>query len=141
VKIQTTRFGELEVADDRIIAFPRGVLGFDQLRSYLLMDHGDTPIKWLQSTEDPDVAFMVVDPFLFFPDYVPDISPVEKKLIDIKDPSEVAIMAIMNVQQDRDPPITLNLQAPLIFNAARMTGFQIVMEKSKFGVREAVTLG
>ena len=139
MKIQTSRFGDIEVDDTKVIHFPRGILGFDNLRSYVMMDHGDTPIKWLQAVDDPDVAFMLVDPFPFFPEYKPELSPVERSLLEIESPSDLVILAIMTVRRDQDPPVvTLNLQAPLVFNASRMIGFQIVMEKSKFGVREVI---
>lgn len=140
MKIKTARFGEVELANDKLISFPRGILGFDHLKAYFLMDYKDTPIKWLQSIVDPDVAFMVVDPFIFFPDYVPELSPVEKNLLEIQDPADLAVLAIMNVNRNQDPPVTLNLQAPLVFNATYMKGFQIVLEKSKFSVREAVAV-
>ncbi len=138
--IKTTRFGEVEIGDDKVIGFPRGILGFDHLKSYFLVDYKDTPIKWLQSTDDPDVAFMVVDPFLFFPGYVPELSPVEKNLLETQDLADLAVLAIMNVNRNQEPQVTLNLQAPLVFNATHMKGFQIVLEKSKFGVREAVAV-
>jgi len=140
VKINTARFGEVEIPDDKLINFPRGILGFDHLKKYFLMDYKDTDIKWLQSAEDPEVAFMVADPFPFFPGYQPEMSPVEKKLLDIRDPADVAVLAIMNVSRNGEPMVTLNLQAPLVFNAEKMTGFQVVMEKSKFGVKEAVSV-
>jgi len=140
VKIKTTRFGEVEIDDNRVISFPRGILGFDRLKSYFLMDYKDTPIKWLQSTDNPDVAFMVVDPLLFFQDYVPELSPVEKNLLEVQNPADLAVLAIMNVNRNQDPPVTLNLQAPLVLNATYMKGFQIVLENSKFGVREVVTI-
>ncbi len=140
MKIKTTRFGEVEIDDNRVISFPRGILGFDRLKSYFLMDYKDTPIKWLQSTDNPDVAFMVVDPLLFFQDYVPELSPVEKNLLEVQNPADLAVLAIMNVNRNQDPPVTLNLQAPLVLNATYMKGFQIVLENSKFGVREVVTI-
>ncbi len=140
MKIQTTRFGEIELDDNKLISFPRGILGFDHLKAYFLMDYKDTPIKWLQSRDDPDVAFMVVDPFLFFPDYVPELSQVEKNLLEIQDPADLAVLAIMNVDRNQKQPVTLNLQAPLVFNANDMKGFQVVLEKSKFSVKEAVAV-
>ncbi len=140
MKIKTTRFGEVEIDDNKVISFPRGILGFDRLKTYFLMDYKDTPIKWLQSTDNPDVAFMVVDPLLFFQDYVPELSPVEKNLLEVQNPADVAVLAIMNVNRNQDPPVTLNLQAPLVLNATSMKGFQIVLENSKFGVREVVAI-
>jgi len=140
VTIKTTRFGEVEIDDGKVISFPRGILGFDNFKSYFLVDYKDTPIKWLQSTDEPGMAFMVVDPFLFFPDYVPELTSVEKNLLEIQDSADLAVLAIMNVDRNQKPQVTLNLQAPLVFNATHMKGFQVVLEKSKFGVREAVAV-
>jgi len=138
MKVRTTRFGELEVPKEKIIHFPRGILGFDRITRYFLMDYEDTPIKWLQSVEDPEVAFMVVDPLMFFPDYGPELSAVEKELLGLKKPEDFALLAVMKVSRDKEPRVTLNLMAPLVLNASTMCGFQIVMEKSRYRVNEPV---
>lgn len=142
MKINTSRFGEVEIADEKVIRFPRGILGFDHLTSYFIMDYKDTDVKWLQSIEDPEVAFMIMDPFPHFPEYNPEMSPVDRRLLDVQEASDVVVLAILNVYRegDADPYATMNLQAPLVFNVDKMIGFQVVMEKSKFGVREAISL-
>lgn len=142
MKINTSRFGEVEISEEKVISFPRGILGFDHLQSYFIMDYKDTDVKWLQSAEDPDVAFMLMDPFPHFPEYKPEMSPVDRRLLDAENVSDLVVLAILSVcrEGEADPYATMNLQAPLVFNVSRMIGFQVVMEKSKFGVREAISL-
>ena len=64
IAFPTTRFGNLEVDDDRLIQLQDGLLGFPDLKRFVLMDYKDTVLKWFQSVDDPDVAFIVVDPSL-----------------------------------------------------------------------------
>jgi len=142
VKINTSKFGEVDIAEEKVIRFPRGILGFDHLKSYFIMDYKDTAVKWLQSTDDPDAAFMIMDPFEHFPEYKPDLSPVDRRLLDVNDVSDVVVLSIITVvrEEEQDPYVTMNLQAPLVFNVGSMVGFQVVMEKCKFGVNEIISL-
>ena len=73
MKVYTTRFGEIEIADETIIAFPNGILGFPEQTNYALINTDDnSPLKWLQSLDDPALAFVVTNPNLFKPDYMID---------------------------------------------------------------------
>ena len=74
VRFTTTRFGELDVPPDRIITFPSGLIGFGALRGFALVENpGGGPFKWLQSVERPELAFVITDPKLFFPDYAVEV--------------------------------------------------------------------
>lgn len=75
MKCQSTRFGTFEVSDDTLLVFPSGILGFPDWTKYVLLDHDtDAPFKWLQCVEEPQLAFVILDPALFKPDYQCDHS-------------------------------------------------------------------
>ena len=63
ISFDTSRFGRLEVGKDKIIDFPTGLIGFPDIKRFILMDYKDTSLKWLQAVDDPDVAFIVTPPF------------------------------------------------------------------------------
>ena len=72
MKIQTERFGEIEVADNRVITFNKGIPGFEEYKKYVLIpadEKGETPFFFLQSIETVEVSFFLVDPFSFFEEY------------------------------------------------------------------------
>ena len=78
MKLSTSRFGELEIPSSLIIRMTKPVLGFEQLKEYVIIQTDDfKPFKWLQSVDDPEVAFAIVDPLLFFPDYLVEVIPKE----------------------------------------------------------------
>ena len=127
MKIQTTRFGEIEIPEDEVFDFPEGLLGLEGLRSYALRGNPKGgPFQWLQSLEDSSVAFVVVDPREFFIDYIVNISPEDLASLKIADPAEGKVLVIVTVMPDpRD--ITVNLQGPLILNLKQRLARQIVL--------------
>ena len=82
MKINTTRFGELEVDKKDIIEFTEGLLGFENLTKFFIVDPGDqTLILWLQSVDDANTAFPIIEPKIFQPNYMIKLLPVEPFLI------------------------------------------------------------
>ena len=80
--IKTTRFGEIEIDESRIIHFAEGLVGFPEDKKYVVMEHKPgSPFMWLQSLSSPNLAFVIMNPFLFYPDYLKDISPEEEKVL------------------------------------------------------------
>ena len=70
MKVETTRFGAIDIREEEIITMPFGMPGFSDQKQFVLLDHKkDSPFQWYQSIQDPSLAFVVTDPFLFKPDY------------------------------------------------------------------------
>jgi hypothetical protein len=92
VHVETTRFGPLDLADDQVIEFPSGLIGLGGSRYALVSTDDDTPFRWLQSLEDPDLALPVTSPFLFFEDYAVELSDADAARIGTDDPAQVAAM-------------------------------------------------
>ena len=78
MKVNTTRFGTLEIDESTLLTMPRGPLGFEEQTRFCLIQHRPgAPFRWLQSTEDPGLAFPVMDPSEFFSNYAFEISDAD----------------------------------------------------------------
>jgi len=126
VRFKTSRFGTLEVEDNKIINFPDGLLGFPDIKRYILIDYKDTPLKWLQAVDDPDVAFIVLEPSILNPDYTVSLDPQNRKEIQIEDDHDLAVLVIVRVEGKR---VIANLNGPILLNASLMKGMQIILDK------------
>lgn len=136
MRIETTRFGVVEAAEDEIIRFRAGLIGFPAEKEYVLIPHGSSSmIAWLQSVTTPELAFPVASAHGFVADY-PDI-PLEPILrrADIGDAlDDIAILAVLSAP--RNQPATVNLLAPLVVSSRTREGAQIFLEGSRFSTRE-----
>lgn len=133
--IQTTRFGEIECKDEELLTFTHGIPGFKEFLKYFLIVIEDSPFMYLQSLEDESLAFIVVSPFDFFPDYefvLPE--PIEQEM-NVKQTTDIKILNIISVHGDL-ATATLNLAAPLIINLANRTGMQYIISDEKYSIRQ-----
>ncbi|MEM0915288.1 MAG: flagellar assembly protein FliW [Planctomycetota bacterium] len=128
--IQSTRFGEIEVDDQRVIRFPKGLLGFPSYKHYVLLEAGeDAYFWWLQSVDQPDLAFVVTDPSLFVPTYRVPIREEQMNELGIDRPEDCQVFCIVN---KRDHVLTGNLQGPLVIHVERRTGEQLVLSDRRY---------
>jgi flagellar assembly factor FliW len=135
VLVPSERFGDLEVHDDRVLTFPDGLLGFPEARRFAMIDTGeDSTYFWLQSVEDPGLAFLSVVPWAFFPDYAPEVDEVEQTALGLERPEDALVLCLLSVQRDTEK-ITANLLGPLIVNASSRRGRQVVLAESGYPVR------
>lgn len=138
MEITTTRFGRLSVPEEEILHFKPGILGFERLVRYVLLeDEGGSPFRFLQALDDPDVAFVLVDPRWFRPDYqvaVPrSVLPPEVA----GQPEEAEVFAIVTV---RDDPLatTANLKAPIFLHRRARWGTQLVLVDTQYSTRHNI---
>jgi len=133
MKIQTTRFGLIEVDQSRLLKFPTGVLGFPDITEYALLQTNDEGnFFWLQAIDRSDVAFVVCDPLLFVPDYQVPIRPEDCEQIDLKSMDDAQVLIIVNKV---NKTLTGNIQGPLVINAINRTGRQLVLSEKKYSTR------
>lgn len=138
--IGSKRFGQLEVAASKIIIFINGLMGFEHLRKYVILDHpGSDVIKWLQSVDDPDISLPVVDPTHFYPDYFPRIFPDDLDLLGIKNIEDAVILCIVTVPADIEKA-TINLKAPVVLNPACRLADQLIAENPEYLVRHPLKI-
>jgi flagellar assembly factor FliW len=137
MKVTTKPYGEVEIEDRQRISFPRGLFGFEALRDFALLDAAQQPFYWLQSLERVDVAFVLIDPRFFRPDYTPDVDPAELEEIGIAGPESMLVFSIVTISQ-ATARMTANLQGPLILNPTTRVARQSISLNSRWGVRHAI---
>lgn len=138
IKVKTTRFGEIDVPEDDIVHLPSGLIGFPELKQYVLLDHDkDSPFKWFQSVEDGAIAFVLIDPLLFNPDYVAEVTDAELVELDVQTEEDLVISVIVTVPSNPQN-MTANLKAPLIFNLKNRRGKQVILNSSSFTTRHNI---
>ncbi|HWT54201.1 MAG TPA: flagellar assembly protein FliW [Rhodocyclaceae bacterium] len=129
IKIKSSRYGEIEVAEDKVIEFPQGLAGFESLRRFaFLHPESDSPKYYiLQSMEDADVAFNVADPAVFGFNYEITLDEALSAVLDQPDtPAAVAddaVLVILSKESD-NAPLRAVLKAPLILNLKTRRGIQ-----------------
>lgn len=131
MKVTGTRFGTIEVRDEMVWTFPSGIVGFPEWTRYILLDHDtDAPFKWLQCVEEGNLAFVIMDPTLFKPDYRAEIA--EEALVEIKarDAGDLAIMTILTIPSEDPTAITANLRGPLLMNWRTRLCKQLVLDET-----------
>lgn len=135
MKITTTRFGEVEVSGESTYAFPEGILGFGDIRSFVLLDHPrGGPFRWLQAIEVPALAFVVTDPAIFFPSYRVAVRAEDVSSIRLEDIRGGFVLVILTVNRETSG-ITANLQGPLVFNPAGRLAKQVVLADREYTTR------
>lgn len=138
MRIETSRFGPIEVQDDRIITMKGGMLGFPESLRYVILDHREgSPFKWLQSVDDPELAFVIIDPRYVDPGYRICLRPEEVSDIGISDPTEAISYVVINIAKDYSR-ITANLQGPVMINTRKRLAKQLVLYESKYSTRHVI---
>ena len=133
MEVRTSRFGVLDIAEDRVITLPKGVLGFPNYTRYCLLQPGDDAcFFWLQSVDDPDLAFVVTDPTLFVPDYAVPIRGEQMESLNLDKLEDAQVFGIVNKVNDE---LTGNMQGPLIVNTLGRTGEQMVLAEKRWTTR------
>ncbi len=136
MQVRTTRFGNVEIAEDRVISFPKGLLGFGEYRKYCLLEPAeDSAFFWLQSIDDPALAFVVTDPSLFVPDYSVPIRSEQMGDLGLSRLEDAQVFVIVNKV---DQTLTGNLQGPLVINTLSRSGEQFVLAEKRWTTRHAL---
>ncbi|MCC7202950.1 MAG: flagellar assembly protein FliW [Nitrospirae bacterium] len=141
MKLCTTRFGEIDIDENKIMIFHSGLLGFPDVKRYVLLNHmnnPDVPFKWLQAVDDPDLVFVVIDPLLFSYDYVRDIEEHNVRELNIAGTDDLCIIVIVTIPNELPELMTANLQGPLIVNLRTREAKQIVLLDERYPLRYPV---
>jgi flagellar assembly factor FliW len=136
--VESSRFGSFEVDASRSLSFDDSLLGFPDSTTYVVVEVEDTPYVWLQSGDEPDVAFLVTSPFLFFPDYDIELPEQARDALGVNDPSQIEVLALLTVHRMGDAPvaITANLLGPIVVNVESRKAAQVVLDRSGYSTRE-----
>jgi len=131
MKVHNTRFGEVEYNPNEVLHFPKGLIGFEHLRDFIVMPNKKNgPLFWIQSIEDPAIAFILTDPTNFFLDYKVIAEKEECQLLHAESSDDVYMLSIVTVSTDKK--ITLNLAAPILFNPKSKRALQVILEGTPY---------
>jgi flagellar assembly factor FliW len=140
MKIESKRFGSIEVREDRILQLKGGLLGFNHLDKFALLDDREDPtlpFRWMVSIQDPEVGFLVTDPGIFFKDYVFGMAPEDTEALNIRTEADAIVLTLLTVPKD-PKQITANLVGPIVVNANTFHGKQIIVEGSAYTTKHYI---
>jgi len=131
VTVNTKTMGTIEIDADKVINFPAGLFGFEHLHSYALIEAEYRPFIWMQSMEEQNLAFLLIDPFTVADGYEIDVD--DKSLIEIgvDSPADVVVYSIVTVPGNGGP-VTANLQGPVVINSKNNKAIQAILSDSKW---------
>ncbi len=124
---------QVEVPEEEILVFPRGVVGFEEYGRYALFQLED-PMYLLQAVDDPDVGFLLLKPQLVEPSYQVPLSRDDRVLLGLRSGEQPELLSIVTLSKDGNPE-TVNLRAPVAINFSRGLGTQIIPQESSYPVR------
>jgi len=137
MKVDTKAFGEIEVDDKQKVKIQQGLFGFEDYVEYVLLDAEHKPFYWLQSVDEKEIAFVLINPFFFRKDYEANVTNEELAEVGITTPENALVFVIVTIPQDGGP-MTANLQGPLIINKDSMTGIQAILSDAKWKTRHDI---
>lgn len=126
-----TRFGEVEYDPENLLYFPAGLIGFANLRNFIVMPNKkEGPLFWIQSVEDPSFAFVLTDPTNFFLDYLVVPNDEERQQLHIDKTDSCFVLTVVTVPPDQN--ISLNLAAPILFSPKSNRAVQVILENAQY---------
>ncbi len=138
VVINTTRFGQIEFNSEDIFMFPEGLLGFQDLRQFILLDDpNDDIFAWLQSCELPSIAFPVLEPEIFGQYYNVSLTKNENELLKLTPEQKPTFMSIITIPDD-PTQMTANVKAPIAINMNYKIARQCVLQDNHLAIREPI---
>ncbi len=126
MKISTNYFGELEVNENEVVEFERGMLGFEELKKFVIIKDSEIFIEWLQSTEEK-TSFAIMDPFIADNGYSFELPENIIEKLGITDREDVMVRTVVIIPDDITK-IRTNLQAPIIINTKLKKAMQIILD-------------
>ncbi len=136
--VNTTRFGPIEIANEDILTFTEGLLGFNDLEKFVLLDDpNDEIFAWLQSCDEASIAFPVLEPELFEDNYSLQMSKSDLQSLQATETSQLRSFCIITIPED-PARMTANLKAPVIVNVEKRLARQCVLQNNKLEIREPI---
>ncbi|AHV99349.1 flagellar assembly protein FliW [Paenibacillus sabinae] len=127
--IETAALGSLDIQEEKIYCFPKGIPGFEQETEFAIIDLQEGPFSYLQSLKTANLSFLLTDPFAFYPQYEFELPDTEAEELEITDMVDVrAIVTIRDTVEES----TLNLLAPVVLNPEKRLGKQVVLHRSPY---------
>ena len=136
--INTKLFGTIELSEDKILTFDQGLIGFESLKLFAILYDLEKDSKrsvcWLQSLDEPELAFPVIDPFLVKQNYNPEIN--DNSLSSLGEVKEDYLSVLVTLAVPKDiTKMACNLRAPIIINTDTRKGAQVITETAEYPVK------
>lgn len=127
--------------DEHVLEFGDGIPGFPRAHRFVLRDlTDDGPFQMLESLDQPDLSMVVAVPWLFFPDYAPELAAEDQEDLGIERPEDAIVFCTVTADLDEEA-VYLNLLGPFVVNARTRQGRQVVLADTSQPVRARVALG
>ena len=138
-KIKTLRFGEIEAEESKIIHFAQGMPAFEGEHEFILiLQEMDSPYVFLQSVRTPELAFLMVRPFVFFPDYEFTLPDTVQEQLSVEKQEDLDIYTLVTIPDGNIQNMTSNLLAPVVINKQKQEAQQVVLEKTHYTTKHAL---
>lgn len=136
--VNTTRFGPIDISQDDILTFDEGLLGFNDLEKFVLLDDpNDEIFAWLQSCDEASIAFPVLEPELFEENFSLRLTKTDLLNLKAEDESQLRSFCIITIPED-PARMTANLKAPVVVNIEKRAARQCVLQDNKLEIREPI---
>ena len=135
MKIDTLSWGELEVGEDHLYYFPKGIPGFEQESRFALVVAEEGPFSYLQSLQTKELVFIIADPFLFYSDYEFELPASDTEELAISEQLVVRCVITLKEQIEQS---TINLLGPIVLNPEKRLGKQVILHKSHYETRHSL---
>ena len=132
-KVNTLRFGEVEVAEDKVVHFADGIPAFEDEHEFVIVPYDEeSPYVFLQSLTTPDLAFLMTMPFVFFPEYEFELDDENQDKLGLTRQEDMLIYTLLTINGGKVKDMTANLMAPVVVNTANMQARQVVLDRSSY---------
>ena len=137
LKIPTSRFGIIDIPEDQVIYVPSGLIGFPNQKRYVLREHKKgSPFIWFQAVDEGELAFVLIDPLLFKPDYEFQVNSEDRKTLGFAESCEgLQTMVIVNIIPGEPMEVTANLLGPVVMNTKKKLAKQVILHQSSYPTR------
>jgi len=138
--VQAADYESLPVKNENIVHLPLGLLGFEPIKRYALLENqNESPFRWLQVIDNPNLAFLVLPALEVFPEYEPDVPPEDVKFLELNNPEDALVFNIVTLQAKGSA--TVNLKGPIVINRFTLQGKQVVLANaSRYSIQHPLPL-
>jgi flagellar assembly factor FliW len=137
MKVETSRFGTIDILEKEIVRFPEGLYGFEKETEFTFLPFNpnvESPMEWMQSLKSDHLAFVVTDPYLYLPEYNLKLSEEDKKRIELEEDNLFQTRAIVTIPENYSE-MTANLIAPVVINKDKGVAKQFVLTNMDYDTR------
>jgi flagellar assembly factor FliW len=138
MEINTSRFGKIEIDKQSIVDMPEGMLGFSEFTKFVLIQHNQgSPFLWYQALDEPNLAFVIVDPFTFFPEYEVMLSREDLEGLQAQELGNLAVFSVVVIPENPED-MTANLRGPIVINVEKKLARQVVLNDERYSPHQPI---